>query len=85
MIVTEAIFTYLSRLYRSLHVFSLMDEKEMKELHSVHMLDIHSTVVYRLDTLVPRLDITAVISCNNSYDGQNSHPIKRILRYHVNF
>ena len=43
------------------------------------MFDIHSTVVYCLVALVPRLDATAVISYNNGYDGKNSHPIKKVL------
>ena len=56
----------------------------MNEMHFVHMFDVHSTVVYRLAALVPRLDVTAVISYNNGYYVQNSHPIKRVLLYHVN-
>ena len=66
----SVIFTYLSRVYRSLRVFSSMDAKEMNEMHFVHMFDIYSTVAYRLAALVPRLDITAVISHNNGYDGK---------------
>ena len=42
MIATAAIFTYLSRVYRSLRVFLSMDAKEMKEMHFVHMFDVHS-------------------------------------------
>ena len=61
-----------------------MDEKEMNKMHFVHMFYVHSTVVYRLAALGPRLDVAAVISYNNGYDGQNSHPIKRVLQYHVN-
>ena len=84
MIATAAIFTYLSRVYRSLRVFLSMDAKEMKELNFVHIFDLYSTVVYPLDALVPSSDVRAVISYNNGYDGENSHPIKRVLRYHVN-
>ena len=84
MIATAAISDYLSRVYRSLSMISLMDAKEMSEIHFVHMFDKYSTVVYRLDALVPCLDVTSVISYNTGYNGQNSHPIKRVLRYHVN-
>ena len=56
----------------------------MNKMHFVHMFDVYSTVIYRLDALVPRLDVTAVISYNNGYDGQKMHPIKRVLRYHLN-
>ena len=84
MIATADIFTYLSRVYCSLRMFSLMDAKEMNEMHFVHMFNVYSTVVYRLAALVPRLDVTAIISYNNGYDGQNSHTIKRVLLYHVN-
>ena len=85
LIATAAISTYLSRVYRSLRVFSLMDAKEMNEIYFVHMFDVHSTVVYlSLVATVPHLDVTEIISCNNGYAGQNSHPIKRVLRYHVN-
>ena len=56
----------------------------MKEMHFMHMFDVHSTFVYRLDALVPRLDITDVISYNNGYDGQNSYPIEKVLQNHVN-
>ena len=79
MITTAAIFSYLSCVYRSLRVFSSMDAKEMNEMHFVHMFDIYSTVIYRLAALVQRLDVMAVISYNKGYDGQNSHPIKRVL------
>ena len=61
-----------------------MDAKEMKEMHFMHIFDVHSTFVYRLAALVTRLDVTAVISYNNVYDGQNSNPITRVLQYHVN-
>ena len=64
MTATAAIFTYLSRVYRSLCVFLSMDAKEMKEMHFVNMFNIHSTVVYSLTALVPRLDVMAVISYN---------------------
>ena len=84
MITTAAIFSYLSCVYRSLRVFSSMDAKEMKEMYFMHMFDVHSTVVYRLAALVPRLDVTSIKSYNNGYDGKNSHPIKRVSRYHVN-
>ena len=47
MIAAAAIFTYLSCVYLSLRVFSSRDAKEMKEMHSVHMFDVHLTVVYR--------------------------------------
>ena len=83
MIATAAIFTYLYRVYFSLRVFSSIDAKEMKKIHFVHMFDVYSTVVYRLAALAPRLDVTAVISYNNGYDGQNSHPVTRVLLYHV--
>ena len=41
-------------------------------MHFVHIFDVYSTVIYRLDALVPRLDVTAVISYNNGYNGQKS-------------
>ena len=68
MILTAAIFTYLSSVYRSLCVFLSMDAKEINEMHFVHIFDVHSTVIYHLAALVPLLDTTAVISYNNSYD-----------------
>ena len=83
MIVTAAIFTYLSLVYRIIRVFLSMHAKEMKEMHFVHMFDVHSTVVYCLAALVPHLDVTAVISYNNGYNGKNSHPIKRVLRKNI--
>ena len=76
MITTEAIFTYLSRVYHSLHVFFLMDAKEMNKINFVHMFNVYSTAFYRLDATVPYLDVTAVISYNNGYNGQNIHPTK---------
>ena len=84
MIMTAAIITYLYRVYRSLCVFLSMDAKQMKEIYFMHIFDVHSRVVYRLAATVPRLEVTAIISYNNAYDRQNSHPIKRVLLYHVN-
>ena len=84
MIATAAMFTYLYRVYCSICMLLSMDAKDMKEMHFVHMFDVHSTIVYRLAALFPSLDVTASISYNNGYDGQNSHPIKRVLRYHEN-
>ena len=56
-----------------------MDAKEMNKMHFVHIFDVYSTVIYRLSVLVPRLDVTVVISYNNGYDEKNSNPIKRFL------
>ena len=84
MITTAAIFTYLSRVNRSLHAFLSTDAKEMNEMNFVHIFDVYSTVVYRFGRNGSRLDVTAVISYNNGCNGESSHPIKRILRYHVN-
>ena len=46
MIATADIFTYLSRVYRSLHAFLSMDAKKENKMHFVQIFDVYSTVVY---------------------------------------
>ena len=42
MIATASIFTYLSRVYCSLHAFSSMDAKEMNKINFMHIFDVYS-------------------------------------------
>ena len=67
MIATAAIFTYLSRAYRSLREFLSMDSKEMNKMHFVHKFDVYSTVVYCVD-------------CNGSTPGRND---RYIIQYQL--
>ena len=62
MIATTGIFTYLSRVYRSIHAFSSRDAKETKKIYFMHIFNVSSMRVYRLGHNGSRLDITAVIT-----------------------
>ena len=78
MIATAAIFTYSSLVYSSIHTFSSRDEKEMNEMHFVH-INVYSTVVYRFGHNGSRLDVRAVIAYNNGCNGHNDHPFQKDL------
>ena len=47
IIAMSAVYTDISRVYHSLHVFLSMDAKEMNQMHFVHIFDVYSTVIYR--------------------------------------
>ena len=79
MIVTESIFNYLIRVYRSIHAFLSRDAKEINEMNFVYIFNVYSTVVYRFGRNSYRFDTTAVISYNNSYNRHNSHPFQKDL------
>ena len=79
MIVTESIFNYLIRVYHSIHAFLSRDAKEMNKINFVHIFNLYSTAVYRFGRNDYRLDITAVIAYNNSYNRHNGRPFQKDL------
>ena len=52
----------------------------MNEIHSVHIFNVYSMVVYRFGRNGSRLDATAGMSYDNSYNGHNDHPFQKDLK-----